>query len=64
MHAVSTFQITDILYFNDEGRYQSCLGSVSFGQINEESITNASESDNTQGKYEINRDQRRFQIGK
>ena len=47
MHAVSTFQITDILYFNDEGRYQSCLGSVSFGQINEESITNASESDNT-----------------
>ena len=64
MHAVSTNQIPDILYFSDKDRYQSFLGSISLGQIDQELITKATEMDNNWGKYKKYTDQRRFQIGK
>ena len=64
MHSVSTSQVTDILYFNDKGRYQYLLVSVSLGQIDQKLITNSTETDNTRGKYKKYKDQQRFQIGK
>ena len=57
-------QITNILYFNDTDRYQSFLGWISVGHIDQELITNATETDTTRGKYKKHTDQQHFQIGK
>ena len=59
-----TNQITDILYFNNTDRYQSFLGWIGLGHIDQELVTNATETDNTRGKYKKHTDQQHFQIGK
>ena len=64
MDAVLTNHITDILYFSNKDRYKFFLGSISLKQIDQELITNATETDNTRGRYEKYTDQQRFQIGK